>query len=173
MRSLRDQNDSYFSVISSRFCIILPSQIVDLDPKNEDKIWSGKFEPQSETYCLRTVRNVNKIRLCDPCMHCDNTFKDASFITRPIFFVRSRRIRVDRLSYESKTTDKRQQNDWRARKNLDGHVVYTYVGSIYFIWSIHSNIGLRAYCGSIIFVPCRCDYFDYGKRIISGQKWTL
>ena len=37
-----------------------------------------------------------------------------------IFFVRSRRIRVDLLSYERKTTDKRQQNDWRAKKNLDG-----------------------------------------------------
>ena len=30
------------------------------------------------------------------------------------------RIRVDRISYESKTTDKRQQNDCRAKKNLGG-----------------------------------------------------
>ena len=34
--------------------------------------------------------------------------------------MRSRRIRVDLLSYESKTTGKRQQNDSRAKKNLDG-----------------------------------------------------
>ena len=40
--------------------------------------------------------------------------------TRPNFFVRSRRIRVNLLSYENKSTDKRQQNDWRAKKNLDG-----------------------------------------------------
>ena len=41
------------------------------------------------------------------------------FIARPNFSARSSRIRVDLLSYESKTTDKRQQNDWRAKKNLD------------------------------------------------------
>ena len=41
--------------------------------------------------------------------------------TRPIFFVLSSRFRVDHLSYESKTTDKQQQNDWRAKKNLDGN----------------------------------------------------
>ena len=48
--------------------------------------------------------------------------------SRPNFFVRSRRIRVDLLSYESKTTDERQQNDWRAKKNLDG-VGTTIMGS--------------------------------------------
>ena len=31
---------------------------------------------------------------------------------------------VDLLSYESKTTDKRQQNDWMARKNLDAHLLF-------------------------------------------------
>ena len=40
--------------------------------------------------------------------------------SRPEFFLQSSRIRVDRLSYESKTTDKREQYDWRADKNLDG-----------------------------------------------------
>ena len=39
--------------------------------------------------------------------------------TRPNFFLRSSRIRVDLPSYESKTTDKRGQYDWRAEKNLD------------------------------------------------------
>ena len=39
--------------------------------------------------------------------------------TRPNFLVRSSRVKVDLLSYESKTTNKRQQNDWRAKKNLD------------------------------------------------------
>ena len=37
-----------------------------------------------------------------------------------IFFVRSSRISVDLLSYESKTTDKQEQYDWRAEKNLGG-----------------------------------------------------
>ena len=36
------------------------------------------------------------------------------------FFVRSSRIRVDLLSYDSKPTDKREQNYWKAKKNLDG-----------------------------------------------------
>ena len=38
------------------------------------------------------------------------------------FFLRSSRIRVDLPSYEIKTTDKRWQYDWRAKKNLDGFV---------------------------------------------------
>ena len=42
------------------------------------------------------------------------------YTTRPDFFLRSGRIRVDLLSYESKTTDKREQYDWRTEKNLDG-----------------------------------------------------
>ena len=37
-----------------------------------------------------------------------------------LFFLRSSRIRVDLLSYERKTTDKREQYDWRAEKNSDG-----------------------------------------------------
>ena len=36
------------------------------------------------------------------------------------FFLRSGRNRVNLPSYESKTTDKREQNDRRADKNLDG-----------------------------------------------------
>ena len=35
------------------------------------------------------------------------------------FFLRSSRIGVDLLSYESKTTDKREQYDWMVEKNLD------------------------------------------------------
>ena len=41
--------------------------------------------------------------------------------TRPNFILRSSRIRVDLLSYESIPTDKRWQYDWRAEKNLDGY----------------------------------------------------
>ena len=37
------------------------------------------------------------------------------------FFLGSSRIRVDLLWHESKTTDKREQYDWRAEKNLDGY----------------------------------------------------
>ena len=38
---------------------------------------------------------------------------------RPDLFLWSSRVRVNLLSYESKTTDKREQYDWRAEKNLD------------------------------------------------------
>ena len=44
------------------------------------------------------------------------------FGSRPIFFLRFSCIRVDRLSYESKPIDKREQNDWRAEKNLNGYL---------------------------------------------------
>ena len=44
------------------------------------------------------------------------TFLDGH--TRPIFFRRSSRIRVDLLSYESKPTYKWEQYDWRAAKKI-------------------------------------------------------
>ena len=34
--------------------------------------------------------------------------------------MRSSRIRVNLLSYESKPTDKREQYDWRTEKNFNG-----------------------------------------------------
>ena len=37
---------------------------------------------------------------------------------RPKFFLRSGRNRVDLLSHESETTDKREQYDWRAKKKF-------------------------------------------------------
>ena len=48
------------------------------------------------------------------------TIRSTLYLYPTKFFVWSRRISVDLLSYDSKTTDKRQQNDWRAKKNLDG-----------------------------------------------------
>ena len=44
--------------------------------------------------------------------------------TRPNIFLWSGRNRVDLLSYESKTTDKREQYDWKAEKNLDRRLVF-------------------------------------------------
>ena len=41
---------------------------------------------------------------------------------RPNFYLRSSRISVDLLSYESKPTEKLEQNNWRSEKNLDGKV---------------------------------------------------
>ena len=41
---------------------------------------------------------------------------------RPNFFLRSSRIRADLISYEGIPTDKREQYDWRAEKNLDGRI---------------------------------------------------
>ena len=43
-----------------------------------------------------------------------------SVLLDQFFFLQSSHIRVDLPSYESKATDKRGQNDWRAGKNLDG-----------------------------------------------------
>ena len=40
-------------------------------------------------------------------------------LSRPNFFLRFRRT-VDLLSYDSKTTDKRGQYVWRAKKKMDG-----------------------------------------------------
>ena len=49
--------------------------------------------------------------------------------TRPNFFLRSSRIRVDLPSYESKATDKLGQYNWRAEKNLNGErrFIYYYI----------------------------------------------
>ena len=41
------------------------------------------------------------------------------YLSRPIFFHPSSRIKVDMQSYKSKPTDKREQYDWRTEKNLD------------------------------------------------------
>ena len=46
--------------------------------------------------------------------------------TRPIFFLQSSRIRVHLLSYESKTTDKREQYDWRPEKIWTGSTILHY-----------------------------------------------
>ena len=61
--------------------------------------------------------------------------------TRPNFFQRSSRIRVNLLLYESKTTNKRQQNDWRAKKNLDGYIMY-YLG----LWAVILAVLFLPWC---------------------------
>ena len=54
---------------------------------------------------------------------CDSGKNCGYAIEAPVhFFVRSSRNRVDLLSYESKATDKREQYDWKAKKNLGGNV---------------------------------------------------
>ena len=65
-----------------------------------------------------------------------NIFHRKFIHSHPNFSQPSRRIRVDLLLYESKTTDALEQNDWRAEKNLDG-----------FVWK-----GFQ-YC---VFSPFRC-----------------
>ena len=47
-------------------------------------------------------------------------FPSVDYISRPNFFLQSSRIRIDLISYESIPTDKREQYDRRAEKNLDG-----------------------------------------------------
>ena len=50
----------------------------------------------------------------------DGGRQKADMTSRPNVLLRSSRIKVDQLSYESKPTDKREQYDWRAEKSLDG-----------------------------------------------------
>ena len=44
--------------------------------------------------------------------NCDTT-------TQPNFFLRSSRNKVDLLSFENKTTDKREQYDWMGGKKIE------------------------------------------------------
>ena len=63
--------------------------------------------------CSHVVRTSKKL----PSLLPQKTVQSA---TRPIFFLRSIRNEVDLPSYESKMTDKQEQNDWTDEKNLDG-----------------------------------------------------
>ena len=48
------------------------------------------------------------------------TYVHSSTSTRPNFSLRFNRNRVVLLLFESKPTEKREQNNWRSEKNLDG-----------------------------------------------------
>ena len=65
------------------------------------------------------------------------------------FFVRSSRIRVDLLSYESKTTDKQQQNYWIAEKNWTGSSkIFLYDRSLIYLDYSASDISLPSFSNS-------------------------
>ena len=53
-----------------------------------------------------------------------------NFPPRPDFFLRSSRNRVNLLSYYGKTTDKREQYDWRADKNWTGGSLVSISGCV-------------------------------------------
>ena len=65
------------------------------------------------TYVLNLMVSV--------CLQDHYALNDTKLLDQ-IFFLRSSRNKVDLLSYESKTTDKRGQYDWKAEKNLDGYL---------------------------------------------------
>ena len=70
--------------------------------------------------CLRGSYRI-KVHRFYKLMGCTILIKTpVMYPSRPNCFVRSCRIRVNLLSYESIPTDKQEQYDWRAEKNLDG-----------------------------------------------------
>ena len=73
--------------------------------------------------------------------------KNLEGYTRPNYFLQSSRIRVDLLSYESKRTDKREQYDWRAEKNLDGYNMKERSCTLCIAWM--KNDTLISACGPI------------------------
>ena len=77
-------------------------------PEARKKNWTG-------SYTSSYIPDNTKWSNCKPAISTE----DVSRNIRPIFFLRSSRIRFDLLSYESKPTDKREQYDWRAEKSLD------------------------------------------------------
>ena len=83
----------------SRFALVR-YQIDSITTGSQKNIWA------SNTCLLRTIP----------------TYAPRLFIgaTQPNFSLRSSRNRVDLILYEKKTTDKREQYDWMAEKNLDG-----------------------------------------------------
>ena len=65
---------------------------------------------------------IDRIPAPPQSLSCPATGRLAFFVS-PFptnFFLHFRHIRVDLLSYKSKTTDKREQYDWRTEKNIDG-----------------------------------------------------
>ena len=71
--------------------------------------------------------------------------EEENITTRPNFFLRSGRNRVDLLSYESKMTDKQEQYDWRAEKiwTVKALVRKCYFELISYISkSLHSDLNL-------------------------------
>ena len=73
-----------------------------------------------------------------------------------IFFLRSSRIEVDLLSYESKPTDKPEQYDWMAEKILD-----------FFLRSSRIGIDLLSYESKSI--NKREQYKWIAKKIMDGK----
>ena len=65
--------------------------------------------------------------------------------TRPNFSQPSRRNRVDLLLYESITTDKREQCDWGAEKNLDGYGAMAYERMTSYTFPPHNSNGKRQF----------------------------
>ena len=87
------------------------------------KNWTGScFDPYN-LLCLAARKIIFSFGRVSCGTYTDGRvtgIRTADWIRVDHFFVRCCRIRVDLLTYESKTTDKQQQNEWRAKKNLDG-----------------------------------------------------
>ena len=102
------------------FAVRLQSTLLRLDRRK--KIWTGGGRGQKDTRDTR----VPIARYIIPKHNTQKGHGYLEFLIAQFFAARlnfskpSRRIRVDLLSYESKTTDKRGQYDGRAEKNLDG-----------------------------------------------------
>ena len=95
-------------------------------PFNLDFIWhmihNSQQQQQQQQQQHTNCKKKKKKRLMLCCLNPQKSVDDVNEHAQPvqICFLRSSRIRVDLLSYESKPTDKREQYDWRAEKNFDG-----------------------------------------------------
>ena len=96
-----------------------------------------------------------------------------NWISRPNFSHPFRRTRVDLLPYESNTTDKREQYDWRAEKNLNGILIFVHFAHPFYLGSLDSHILVLVFFLSFYPSP-RTEYF-VAKNALRGrpfQKWV-
>ena len=101
---------NFFPVIFiNRFTVALLDQIFFSDPVIFESI----------CYRTRAKQLINESKTTGGLRKIGTGIADRLY-SRPDIFLRSSRNRVNLLLYDSKTTDKREQSDWMAKKYLDG-----------------------------------------------------
>ena len=109
-------HDQFVYNIFTPMLHIMLQEETTLDQKN-------LYDPVGiESICYRT-REKRLINDCKTTGELRKIWTGISFLwlrNRPIFFSHPGRIRVNLLSYDSNTTNKRDQYDWMAEKNWTG-----------------------------------------------------
>ena len=113
----------------------------------------GWMEQRAAHIACRNLESLGSAGVCGPIYDQVSkvlpqlpltVWQRTSSSSSPDFFLRSSQIRVILLSYESKTTDKQEQYDWRPEKNLGGKGT-RYCEKWDIPWSIFHLIGSRYY----------------------------